>query len=82
VKREEVKAVLLEELGNVAPDADLAALDPSADLRQAIDIDSMDFLNWMIALHKRLGVEVPEADYGKLATLGGAAAYVAARLGA
>ena len=48
--REQIQAVLLEEIGNIAPEADLAALDPDADLREALDIDSIGFLNLLIAL--------------------------------
>jgi len=74
---EEIKQVLFEELGNIAPESDPAAVDPDADLREELDIDSMDFLNLIIALHKRLKVEIPEADYAKLATVNGALGYLA-----
>ena len=57
------------------------AIDPAADLREAIDIDSMDFLNFVTAIHHRLGVDIPELDYPKLVTLDGAVAYLAAHLG-
>ena len=60
---------------------DLAKLDRTADLREALDIDSMDFLNFVIAIHRRLGVDIPELDYPKLATLEGAMAYLKAKLG-
>jgi acyl carrier protein len=75
-----VGSVIREELGNIAPEADLAALDPKADMRKALDIDSLDVLNLITAIHKRLGVNVPEADYAKLVTLAGAIAYVEAAL--
>jgi len=77
----EIRAVLCEELGNIAPEMDLQKLDPLADLREALDIDSMDFLNFVIAVHHRLGVEIPELDYPKLVTLGGAISYLEAKLG-
>ena len=76
----DVRAVILEELGNIAPEADLAALDPKADMREALDIDSMDILNLVTAIHKRLGVNIPELDYPKLVTLAGAVAYVESAL--
>jgi acyl carrier protein len=76
----DIRAVLKEELANIAPEMDLQALDPAADLREALDIDSMDFLNFVIAIHHRLGIDIPELDYPKLATLGGAEAYLRARL--
>ena len=76
----DIRAVLREELGNIAPEMDLAALDGAADVREALDIDSMDFLNFVIAVHRRLHVDIPELDYPKLLTLDGAAAYLVARL--
>lgn len=75
-----VHAVLLEELGNIAPEIDLTLVDPAADLREALDIDSMDFLNFVTAIHHRLGVDIPELDYPKLVTLAGAVAYVEGKL--
>lgn len=73
---DQIKAVLLEELGNIAPEADLASLDEKADLRQALEIDSMDMLNWITAIHARLGANIPERDYPKLATLAAAVKYL------
>lgn len=76
----DIRAVVQEELGNIAPEMDMSAIDPSADLREALDIDSMDFLTFITAIHRRLGVNVPEIDYPKLTTLDGAVAYLEARL--
>ena len=76
----DIRAVVQEELGNIAPEMDVGAIDASVDLREALDIDSMDFLNFITAIHRRLGVNVPEVDYPKLTTLDGAVAYLAARL--
>jgi len=73
----EIRAVLKDELARIAPDIDFEAIDPAADLRDEADIDSMDFLNWVTALHARLGVEIPEADNSKLITVDGAIAYLA-----
>jgi acyl carrier protein len=81
VNTQDIARLIAEELGNIAPDADAASVDPDADLRAALDIDSMDFLNLMIALNKRLGVDIPERDYPKLFTMAGATTYLAARLG-
>jgi acyl carrier protein len=78
----EVRAILEEELGNIAPEIDLATVSPQADLREALDIDSMDFLNFVIALHGRLQVDIPEVDYPRLSTIAGATSYLAAKLGA
>ncbi|MFZ2155026.1 MAG: acyl carrier protein [Bradyrhizobium sp.] len=77
----EIRKVVKEELNNIAPEVDLAAIDPAADLREALDIDSMDFLSFVTAIHHRLGVDIPELDYPKLITLDGAVAYLVAHLG-
>ena len=78
----EIETVVRRELGAVAPGTDLSALDPDADLAETLDIDSMDFLNFVIALHGALKLDIPEADYTKLRSLGSARRYLAARLGA
>ena len=77
----EIERVFLEELGRIVPEADLATLDREDDLRDALDIDSMDLLNLLVALHERLGVDIPERDVGRLATVNGAVAYLAERAG-
>jgi len=76
----DIRKVVQEELNNIAPEADLASVNPAADLREAIDIDSMDFLTFITAIHHRLGIDIPEIDYPKLVTLDGAVTYIAAHL--
>ena len=78
---DEVRQLFFEELGNIAPEWDPAEIDPQEDIREAMDIDSMDLLNLVIALHKRLGIDIPEADYGRLITIDGAVAYLTAKSG-
>jgi acyl carrier protein len=73
---DEIRTVLLEEIGNIAPEADLSMVRPDADLREELDIDSISFLNLIIALGHRLGINVPEKDYSKLGTLNSAVAYL------
>jgi len=80
VKPEEIRAVVLRELGQIAPEADLTALPESAPLREELDIDSMDFLRLVTALHEATGVDVPESDYEQIASLRGCVDYLAARL--
>ena len=80
MNQDDIRAAIREELGNIAPEIDLAGIRPSDDLREALDIDSMDFLNFITAMHQRLGVDVPELDYPKLFTLDGAVKYLEARL--
>ena len=76
----DIYKVLQEELNNIAPEIDMSGIDRTADLREAMDIDSMDFLNFISALHRRLGIDIPEIDYPKLVTLDGAIAYLRAKL--
>ncbi|MGE5147734.1 MAG: acyl carrier protein [Candidatus Eiseniibacteriota bacterium] len=72
----EIRQLIFDVLSEIAPEADPATLDGKEDMREALDLDSMDFLNVVIALHKRSGVEIPESDYSKLFTLDGAVAYL------
>lgn len=71
----EIKALVAEVLGGIAPEADLGTLGDDEDMRLALDLDSMDFLNMVVGLHERTGVDVPEADYPKLFTLAGIVDY-------
>jgi acyl carrier protein len=80
VNTEQLKTVVLAALGDVAPELDAATLDPKRDLRDQLDLDSMDFLNFVVGLHKALGVDIPEADYRKLGTLEACVAYLAAKV--
>ena len=76
----EIKQAVRQALSNVAPEVDLDAIDAGKDLRDQIDIDSVDFLNFVIGLHKALNIEIPDADVAKLTTLNGCADYLAARV--
>lgn len=65
---------------SVAPEAEDQSLDPEADFRDQMDLDSMDFLNFVIALHEATGIDIPERDYPQLASLNGSIAYLEERL--
>jgi acyl carrier protein len=80
VTRDEIRATLFRVLGDIAPEADPASLKPDLDLREQLDLDSMDVLNFVVGLHAALGVDIPEVDYPKFATLDGGVAYLASRL--
>jgi acyl carrier protein len=77
---DEIKAIVLREIGNIAPEADLDQIDPAVDLREQLDLDSMDGLNIMIGIHEATGVDIPEADYPQMTTLNRCVAYLRARL--
>jgi acyl carrier protein len=80
--RETIREAVVKALTGVAPEIDPASLNADRPFRQEFDLDSMDFLNFVIALHASLNVDVPEADYPRLASLNGAVDYLANRLGA
>jgi len=74
---ETLRATILDSLLSVAPDIDAATLDPRLEFREQFDFDSMDYLSFATALHKRLDIDVPEVDYPKLGSLDGCMRYVA-----
>ncbi|HVB79359.1 MAG TPA: acyl carrier protein [Candidatus Binataceae bacterium] len=76
----EIKSLVVGELKKLAPEVDAGQIDPTIDLREQIDLDSMDLLNLMIAIHEATGVEIPEADYPRMATLNGCVAYLRTRI--
>lgn len=80
MRHESIQTAALEELITVAPDLEGEDIPPEADLRETLDLDSMDIVNWVSALHRRLGVDIPEADYPRLVSLNATADYLAARL--
>lgn len=77
---DDLRAAVHEAIARIAPDADPAAVPGTADFREELDLDSMDFLNIVAALHERLGVDIPERDYARLGTLDDLVDYLAARL--
>jgi acyl carrier protein len=78
VTRAELDAAAKRVLGGIAPEADLDAIDPAADLRETLDLDSMDFLNFLVGLRKETGIEVPDADVPRVATLESCLDYLVA----
>jgi acyl carrier protein len=77
---EEIRKTVIDALTRIAPEIDPASIEHGASFRDQLDLDSMDFLNFVLAVHDRLGVEIPESDYPRLSTLDGAVAYLVARL--
>ncbi|NJN95173.1 MAG: acyl carrier protein [Anaerolineales bacterium] len=74
------KKLFFKLLKRIAPEADFSSLAPTEDIRAALDIDSFDFLQFLIGLNDEVGVEVPEADYGKLVSLQDLVGYLSARM--
>ena len=80
MKREDLAARVLALVTEIAPDVDPASVIAGVDFRDQFDFDSMDTLNFAIALHRELGVEVPEAEYSRLASLDKCVTYLADRV--
>ncbi|MFI5455706.1 MAG: acyl carrier protein [Isosphaerales bacterium] len=74
----EIRDTIFRVLGAIAPEAEPDRIKPDLSLRDQLDLDSMDFLNFVIGLHKELHREIPEADYPKLVTLNGCIEYLTA----
>lgn len=77
---EQIRAAVCDGLMQIAPEADLDELPAGENLREELDIDSYDFLNFLIGLNDRLGVDIPEEDYEQLVTLEDIVRYLALRL--
>ena len=75
----DLRRTVLDVLGTIAPEVDTDALDPHTDLRVAFELDSFDFLNVLVELSERTGVEIPESDYDQVSTLDGCVAYIESR---
>jgi acyl carrier protein len=74
------RAAYLEELTRVAPDIDAATVDDDEHIQDDLELDSMDVLNLVTALHERFGIDIPEADYPQIATVSLAVAYLSKSL--
>jgi acyl carrier protein len=78
--RQALKSTALEILRSIAPEVEPGDIESATPLRNQVDLDSMDWLNFLIGLHKRLGVDIPEADYAQLVTLDNVLDYLQAKL--
>jgi acyl carrier protein len=76
----EIRQAIFDALHQIAPEASPQQIRADENLREALDIDSFDFLNVLINLHERLGVEIPEVDYGQLTTLSALVQYLSQKL--
>lgn len=79
---EDLKRNVIDALTRIAPEIDPASIAPGASFRDQLDLDSMDFLNFVLALHDRLSIDIPETDYPRLYTLDTAVAYLASKTAA
>ncbi len=75
----EIRTIVLELLSQVAPESDPSAIDPDASIQEQLDIDSIDFLNLIMSVHERTGIDIPERDYTKVGTLNDCVRYLTAK---
>ena len=75
----DIRLAVIKALRKIAPEANLDQIPSDENLREALDIDSFDFLNLLIGLHEELNVDIPESDYGKLRTMGELVSYLSER---
>ncbi len=78
--RDDIKQAVIDIITEVLPDDDCSQMDPEQNLRDQLDLDSMDFLDIVMELRKQYGVEVPEEDYPKLASLNSSVDYLEPKL--
>jgi acyl carrier protein len=79
MEKDAIRTAVLAELRRIAPEVEEDELDAGRPLRDQVDLDSMDWLNFLVALHERLKVEIPESDYARLGTLNQVVDYLAAK---
>jgi len=80
MNQEEIRTRVVKTLSGIVPELEPGSLKPGQSLRDQLDIDSMDFLNFLIALHQEFGVDVPESDAGKLGSIDACVEYLAQAL--
>jgi len=77
---EDVKQAVIDIVNDILPEGDCSTVDPAGKLRDQLDLDSMDFLDIVMELRKQYKVEVPEAEYPKLATLDSCVEYLSPKM--
>ena len=80
--KDDIKKLIIEIIADIAPDEDTSNLKPDVRLREQLQLDSMDFLDIVMELRKRHGIEVPESEYMKLASLDSSAEYLVPKFAA
>lgn len=79
MNEDEIKKIIFQLLKNIAPDTEPEKLNPDDDIRRTLEIDSFDALQFIVALDEYFGIQTPEEDYGKIATLKDLLQYIAAK---
>ncbi|MEX1134636.1 MAG: acyl carrier protein [Acidimicrobiia bacterium] len=81
MNKEQARQTIFEVLGEIAPEVDPATVDDSSDLTEQLDLDSMDYLNWMLGINQATGVEIPQRDVSRFLTIDGAVEYLVSHSG-
>ncbi|MEX1124887.1 MAG: acyl carrier protein [Acidimicrobiia bacterium] len=81
MNKEQARQTIFEVLGEIAPEVDPATVDDSSDLTEQLDLDSMDYLSWMLGINKATGVEIPQRDVSRFLTIEGAVEFLVAHSG-
>jgi acyl carrier protein len=76
MNKEEARRTIFEVLGEIAPEVDPSTVDDAVDLTEQLDLDSMDYLNWMLGINESTGVEIPQRDVSRFLTIEGAVDYL------
>jgi acyl carrier protein len=80
MNEEEIKNIIFQLLKKIAPDTEPSALQPDENIREVLNIDSFDSLQFIVSLNEKLGIEIPEEDYGKISTLKSLTSYLFKKL--
>ena len=78
--QDEIRQIIVKNLCLIASEADASALRPHDDIRETLEVDKFDFLNFLIAINAELGIEIPEQDYGQVNTIEKLSTYLLARM--
>jgi acyl carrier protein len=78
MNNEQARRVIFSVLGEIAPEVDPATVDDSVDLTEQLDLDSMDYLNWMLGINAETGIDIPQRDVSEFLTIDGAVGYLVA----
>jgi acyl carrier protein len=73
---EQARTVIFEVLGDIAPEVDPSIVEDDLDLTEQLDLDSMDYLNWMVGINEATGIDIPQRDVSRFLTIAGAVDYL------
>jgi len=76
----EIRDAVVSSLHAIAPEIDMDEIDHGKPIGPQMDVDSIDFLNVLMAIDEKTGVDIPERDYPKVQTIDDTVAYIAARV--